>query len=360
MKSNKKKILIKRFIITLILFMSNFLGATVFADDNIKLNEFYISENNYESDMKNKVEPYIKSLEQSGTIKGQEYKELYYKKFILKDSKGSVVISHGFTEYIERYNEMIYYFLNEGYNVFIMEHRGHGRSGTLGKEDITQIDVENFDYYILDFKKFIDEIVLPENNNNKLFLFAHSMGGGIGAKFIEDYPEYFDAAILSSPMLEIHTGEYQSGIAKIIANIAYNFGFGDKYVFGEEKFNSAYGLDGSGTSSKNRYDYNYNILMGNEQLQRGGASFRWLYNSFKATNKIIDKENASKVKIPVLLFQSENDTYVKPKGQNQFAKYAQNCELISVAGAKHEIYREKDEIQKPYLEKVIDFYNKNI
>ena len=37
------------------------------------------------------------------------------------------------------------------------------------------------------------------------------MGGAIGAKFLEDYPEYFDRAVLSSPMLEINTGKICPG-----------------------------------------------------------------------------------------------------------------------------------------------------
>ena len=57
-----------------------------------------------------------------------------------------------------------------------MEHRGHGRSGCLGANDNTQINVEDFNYYINDLKLFIDKEVL-ENNKNELFLFSHSIGG---------------------------------------------------------------------------------------------------------------------------------------------------------------------------------------
>ena len=42
--------------------------------------------------------------------------------------KGVVVISHGFTESAVKYDEVAYYFLKEGYHVYIPEHCGHGRS----------------------------------------------------------------------------------------------------------------------------------------------------------------------------------------------------------------------------------------
>ena len=85
----------------------------------------------------------------------------------------------------------------------------------------------------------------------------------------------------------------------------------------------------------------------------------WYLESLKATKKLIKKENASKVKIPVLLFQAEYDTYVIPKGQNKFASYAKNCELIHVKGSKHETYFERDEIVFPVLDKVLLFYGNN-
>ena len=75
--------------------------------------------------------------------------------------------------------------------------------------------------------------------------------------------------------------------------------------------------------------------------------------------EITSKKNASLVETPILLFQAENDTMVLPDGQDKFAEYAQNCELIKVDGARHEIYRENDELLKPYLAKIFNFFEEN-
>src|SRR5471030_2112424 len=146
---------------------------------NIKDAKKYISQNNYKEEMLNTVEPYLKKKLKSGYILGQKKLKLYYEKFIIDNAKANIVISHGFKEYTEKYYELIYYFMKEGYSVFIIEHRGHGRSQRLGIDD-SQINVEKFNYYVEDFKKFIDEIVIPDSKNKSLLLFAHSMGGGIG------------------------------------------------------------------------------------------------------------------------------------------------------------------------------------
>ncbi|GEA32262.1 lysophospholipase [Clostridium diolis] len=328
------------------------------AEINSKLDEIYISEYNYNEDMKSKVEPYIKSKLESGYIYGDKDVKLYYEKYNIENAKANIVISHGYTESLEKYHELIYYFLKEGYNVFGIEHRGHGRSGTLGIADKTQVNVEKFDQYVTDFKKFMDEVVMPNNQGKKVLLFAHSMGGTSGTKFIEDYPDYFDAAVLSAPMLEVNTGNIPRFLADFIVEFEVAIGNGGNYVLGKKAYTPEYKENEIGTSSLNRYKYSHDIVANNKELQRGGASYNWTKEAFDTTKEIIKTENASKVEIPILLFQADNDTYVKAEGQNKFASSAKNCEIEKIENSRHEIYLEKDETQKPYLNELLDFYDK--
>lgn len=321
--------------------------------------DIYISENNYIGDMKDIVEPYLEDNMEEGYFKGKNSSKIHYKKYVVEDAKGAIAISHGFSESLDKYTEIIYYFLKRGYSVFAMEHRGHGLSTNLGKEDKTQIDVEDFDYYVEDFKTFLDKVVMKEKGEEKLFLFAHSMGGAIGTLFLERYPNYFDAAVLSSPMLEINTGSTPAPLAKVIANFYNIIGKGDKYVLGQKPFDGKYDFNDSGTDSKARYDYSYNNVMENENYQKGGASFRWLKESFDATKEAIKKENASKIKVPILLFQADNDTYVRPNGQAILANSAKNCDVVFVKGSKHDLYRHSDKYLKNYLNNVFKFYENN-
>ena len=327
------------------------------ADEN-SLDSFYVSENNYEEQMINIVVPYIEERLEKGYFSGVYNNNIYYEKYKADNAKGNIVISHGYTESLEKYDEIIYYFLKSGYNVFGIEHRGHGRSGSLGVADKSQIYVDSFDDYIEDFKIFMDEVVVPNSEDQELFLFAHSMGGCVGTGFIENYPEYFSKAVLSAPMLEVDTGNFPDFIAKIVVKAAVMLGLDGKYIVGKEPFSPSYSFNSPGTTSENRWSYVNNIVNENEELQRGGASYQWTNESFKAAKKFTKKKNASKVKIPVLLFQAGDDFYVRDGGQNKFAEYAENCELIRIENAKHEIYFERDEIQQPYLERIMNFYIK--
>ena len=49
----------------------------------------------------------------------------------------------------------------------------------------------------------VRDIVRNENPGKKMVLYAHSMGGAIGALVLEQYPELFDCAVLTSPMLKM-------------------------------------------------------------------------------------------------------------------------------------------------------------
>lgn len=320
----------------------------------------HIAEDNYDYEMSNVAEPYIDSIKKTGYINGVDDQSIYYEKYILEDAKASIVISHGYTENLEKYNELIYYFLKNNYNVFGIEHRGHGRSGSLGIADKTQIHVESFEDYVTDLKIFMDEVVIPEKKDKPLFLFAHSMGGGIGVKFLEEYPEYFDQAVLNAPMLEINMGVIPSFVGRAVTKCAVMLGKGGDYAPGMSSYSPDYNVDTIGTSSETRYVHSRKFVWNNEELQRGEASYNWVYEALTATNEIIKKENASKVKIPVLLFQAGKDTYVKPNGQDKFAQYAENCQIKYYADSRHELYLESDGIQKSYLKNLFEFYENGL
>ena len=146
-----------------------------------------IQENEYLDAVKNEVEPYLKAHCRDGYIPGAEdiYHEkngiigkIHVKRYLADDPKGVVVISHGFTEGAPKYEEMIYYFLQAGYHVYMPEHMGHGQSYRL-TADFSLVHIDIWKRYVRDFLKVCHEIKraypkLPVN------LLAHSMGGAIG------------------------------------------------------------------------------------------------------------------------------------------------------------------------------------
>lgn len=322
------------------------------------IKDIFVSEDNYAKTMDSVVEPYLDRYKQTGYITGQDKVSLYYEKYIKKNAKGTIVISHGFTENLEKYDEMIYYFLNMGYSVYGIEHRGHSRSGRLGIDEY-QVNVESFNDYVKDLKTFLDEIVVPEASKDNLYLYAHSMGGAIGARFLETYTNYFDAAILSAPMLEINSGNIPPFFAKLLAHGLSITKYANQYVLGHGPYDGTYDFEGANTTSEARYARAWETRENNPVLQMGGGSYKWLSESYHATQMATSYGQASKVKIPVILFQAGQDSLVGSDGQNKFVKYAKNCKMVRYENAKHEIYAETDEILQDYLGKVFKFLKAN-
>ena len=124
-----------------------------------------IQENEYLDTMKNEVEPYLKAHCREGYIPGAEdiYHEkngiigkIHVKRYLADDPKGVVVISHGFTEGAPKYEEMIYYFLQAGYHVYMPEQMGHGQSYRL-RADPSLVHIDIWKRYVRDFLKVCHE-----------------------------------------------------------------------------------------------------------------------------------------------------------------------------------------------------------
>ncbi|MHC1749694.1 MAG: lysophospholipase [Cellulosilyticaceae bacterium] len=322
-----------------------------------KTPEWFISEAHYDKDMVNVVEPYLEKLRIKNILETQEDNTLYYEKYCVKNPKAVVVISHGFSEWIEKYNELIYYFAKNGYSVYIPSHRGHGYS-TRMVEDLSMVHIDDFDSYVNDLSKLIEEVVIPQNKDEKIILFGHSMGGGISTLLLEDYPDLVDVAVLSSPMVEVKLPGIPNFLGKLATNVATILGFDKSYIITHGPFTGIPNFEESSTQSKARYMYYFDKRLADTYCQTEGASFGWLKEAIEATEEMI--KNVDKIKVPTLLFQAEQDTLVKPGGQNMLTNASKYVELILVLGGKHDLYFEKDTILVPYLQSVFSFLEKQL
>nr|WP_302598587.1 alpha/beta hydrolase [uncultured Cellulosilyticum sp.] len=343
-------------IISLFAFNTNATTAEMTTLDlSLTENNYVLSEDNFEEQMLQVVEPFVASVSTSGYFTSSDDTDIYYEYYSAPSPKGNIVISHGFTESLEKYTEMAYYFLQEGYNVFTIDHRGHGLSERT-TSDFSLVDVKDFNSYVNDLYTFTTEIVLPQTGDLPLFLYAHSMGGGISALLLEQYPDLFDAAVLSSPMMGVNLGSIPRFAANLLANSATLIGQGAKYVISHGPFDGIANLEESSSSSLARFNYYFNKKLANEYLQTNGASYSWIKEALAATKEMVKPENAARATTPILLFQSENDSLVLPQPQHQFVNNAPNTQMIFVPEAKHELFSTGNDVLIPYLNTIFAFY----
>lgn len=316
------------------------------------INDIFIREKDFAETMDGKVLPFLKETIEDGYITAGDGLKLYYQKLIHPNEKAAVVICHGFCEFTMKYAETMYYFYEMGYSVFAIDHRGHGLSGR-EVDGYSKVHVNHFSDYINDFNDFVHKIVISNSKTGRLILFAHSMGGGIGALYLEKYPDIFERAILSSPMIQLSTGTINKMVVRLLKTMSYIPFFTKRYLPGHHDYDHEYKYPRCSVMSKSRYGFQYNEREREKGYRTSGGTYGWSREAFNVSKKIL--KNASLIKIPVIIMQASLDTLVMPEAQEKFTKLVPSCTLRHFEGSKHEIFNATDDIILDYYNEVFNF-----
>ena len=315
----------------------------------------WIREDHYAESMKSEVLPYINARKRTGFFERVPGERIYFERFTADSPKAAVVISHGFTESIQKYYEAIWYFLQAGFSVWGADHRGHGKSFRQNANPYV-VFVTDFEDYVRDLKFFTESKVIPASGKLPVYLYCHSMGGCIGARLIETDPTLFRKAVLSSPMLGLDFGKVPVPVVYAGAKLKSLVGSASQPLhpvvsYREESFEQ------SCDSSRCRFDWYASLRRDRKELQTVSASLGWGMEAAKACGQAVSRKWTAKIQIPVLLFQAGNDTVVKNASQDLFASRVKTCTLARIPGMKHELFMTDSEVQIPYWEKIFSFFN---
>lgn len=313
-----------------------------------------ISEKEFDTVMKNEVEPFLKERRVEGEFSSFDGNLIHYEYYLTSPAKANIVISHGFTESAEKFREVYYYFIKEGYSVFSVDHRGHGHSHRIkGKPNTVKIG--KFTDYVDDMCEFVNKIVLPNCAGLPLYLYSHSMGGAVAIRLLEDHPEIFEKCVLSAPMVCANTG-MPEGLASFVGAFTSAIGFKNASVPGMCTFDPNATYENSNDTSKERFDYYLNKKRAISEYRTAGPSFNWVNQAMKNTAYIIKDENIRKIKARVLLCQPEQDKMVLMPYQNEFIKKVKNGELKTYKNSKHEIYNSTNDVLEIYYPDLFEFF----
>ncbi|MCU6693323.1 Phospholipase ytpA [uncultured Blautia sp.] len=316
-----------------------------------------LSEQGYREQMKNVVEPYLDIRKSVLWPEREEGKKIYCERYLADSPKGVVMISHGFTETAEKYKEVVYYFVKKQYHVYLPEYCGHGRSYRL-ISDSSLIHVDDYQRYVNDFL-YVAKMAAKENPGLPVFLYGHSMGGGLAAAEAAQEPELFKKVVLSSPMIRPATGNILWPVAKQIAFGACQQGKGAEYVVGQHPYEGRENFENSSSTCRVRFEYYQDKKEKEPLFQTNGASYSWLYQAGRL-NRYLQRKAWKQIQAPVLIFQSAEDHLVSKPEQVRFVvKLARrgltSGTMIIVPGTKHEIYGSGSRILRGYWKRIFAF-----
>lgn len=312
-----------------------------------------IPEAKYEKMMKTVVEPGLNAMREEIDMPLAGGGALHAEVYNRYDAKAGVVILHGYTESAEKFRELAWYLIGEGYSVFAMDHRGHGKS-VREVEDLSVTHVNRFSDYLRDLEQFMDQIVKPRMGDKPLYLFGHSMGGALAAFALMEHPEWFERAVLSAPMIAPITAPFSRGLARAMCGFFRLMGKGKERAFVGKPFDPAREkFDTSHMTSRVRFDYYQHKRCARPELQNCSPTYSWLREATAVTEPLM--AGAKKIGVPVLLCQAAQDSIVGLEEQNAFIARVPQGRLKSF-DAKHELYSSADDVLCEYMNTVTGFF----
>lgn len=255
--------------------------------------------------------------------------KLKAKEYIPKNEiKGVVCIVHGYAEHQERYIHVAKLFSENNLVVFTYDQRSSGKSP--GKRGY----VKDYDLLLNDLQSLI-KITQNKYNNVPLFIYGHSLGGGLVINYLlKRDVSLIKAAIITSPWLLLTK---KPPIAMLLLAKVGNVLF--------PSFQIPSGLDVNDLSN----DKKVGIAYKDDPLTYNVITPRFFIDTYKAG--IWASKNAEKLKIPALISHGTNDNITSHKASAQFANQSDFVEIKIWKGMKHELHNDiiKDEVLTFYL-----------
>ena len=229
---------------------------------------------------------------------------LITKYYEIENPKATIFWVHGFAEHSGRYEDIIKFFADNGFNSLIFDLRGHGKSGG------HRAYIKNFNEYLKDIDAVYNEY--KANITNPLYIIGHSMGGLITIRYLEqdNFILPVRKAILSAPAvgLQVKVPAWKEMLSKFVVNIYPKIGIPT-------------GMSGKQMTHDTKVAEEYD----KDPLVLKTATAGW-YEEFKR-NMILANAEAHKIKTPIHIFMGDADPIVSPEAVKKFfAKLPQATE----------------------------------
>ena len=91
-------------------------------------------------------------------------------------------------------------------------------------------------------------------------------------------------------------------------------------------------------------------------MQNCSPTNAWLREAIGVTRRLLNPENAKKIRAQVLLIQAGLDSIVCLPEQDQFVALVPGARILKLHDAKHEIYCCHDAVMERYVTEILSFF----
>ena len=319
----------------------------------------YTQENHFSQTMQGPAQAlWRKRVE--GVVHGTDEKKLFWVRLTSPLHTKAIVVVNGRVESAWKYQELFYDLFRQGFDIYSFDHRGQGLSDRVLDNYPKRGHVNHFDDYVKDMQTLTEHFSL--DNYRQKYILAHSMGCAIATRYIQSVPEHpFDAMALSAPMFGINMPNYLKPIGRPFSRLLKELKPAETYAPGQKDYYAKPFENNPLTRSHARYSWFRNLYDEMSELQLGGPTIHWVWQSLIAVNDCI--QQAKKIIIPVLILQAEQDMIVDNSAQNRFyrrlSKANPQARLELCKESRHEILFERDPVRNSALDTIVHFFNQS-
>jgi lysophospholipase len=264
--------------------------------------------------------------------------------------RGSVVLSPGRTEPIEKYYEVVDELRGRGFTVLVHDWRGHGLSARLTSDPLKGHGA-GWRSYVSDYRAVLEAFAgrLPR----PWLAMGHSMGGGLTALALVEGEARFAGAVLTAPMMGLDLTGKPARLARGLAWLLSRLGAEALYAAGPG--DPLYGpFEGNLlTHDRTRWDRTVALVTEQAGLRLGGPTWGWLELAFQIGKQL----SQARLTIPLLVVAAEEERLVANAASKAFAERS-GGRWVLVEGARHEILMETDDRRRVFWDAFDRFVGK--
>jgi lysophospholipase len=257
---------------------------------------------------------------------------------------GSVVLSGGRTEFIEKYFEVINELLQRGFTVLAHDWRGQGLSARLSPDPLRG-HADHFDDFAADYRLLLDQFGprLPQ----PWIALSHSMGGCLTMLALAQGEDRLSGAVLSAPMLGLKAA--RTWPARAAVSLIIRAGGAQAYALGgtHDPFHVTFETDRL-THDPTRYARARAQIAAWPELALGAVTWGWVDAAFRAMGWLQRTPALAKVAIPITIVGAGHENLVDNAGQRRVAAHLPHCRYVVIPEAFHEILMEVDSIRAAF------------
>ena len=270
-------------------------------------------------------------------------------------SRGTVLLFNGRTEYGEKYGKIAGKFTGRGYTVVTADWRGQGASDRVNPDPLVG-HVGQFSDYQHDADA-IEHFARIQDLPKPWFLLAHSLGGAIGLRKLCRGLDV-SAAVFSAPMWGIYMSSVDRVFANILPTVARWLGRQDGFAIKQTPdhyvLKTAF-EDNVLTSNAERYGELQRHTREATHLGIGGPSYHWIG---EALSELRDLQRTPKPDVPTLVLLGTKEQTVDPEAVKAVTSNWSAATLRVIQDGRHEMMMDLPAIQDQFLDGVFDHFEK--